>query len=112
MSGQVQPNQLLIAERVIPICTKEQEAILHELKLLIGEKQNLVKKYSQQSIRISWHNDLKRHKLPGNRSWRYLYAKQRVESLLSEVGYNQACQIVHREMGINSRNTLWLYLNR
>lgn len=101
-----------IAERVIPICTSKQEIILHELIQLVGEEKNLLKKYGQQYIRISWHSDLKRHKSPGNRSWRYWYAKQRLESLLPEVGYTQACQTIHQEMGIKSRNTLNLYLKK
>lgn len=112
MSGHDQNNQMLIAERVIPICTPKQEIILHELKQLVGEEKSLIKKYGHQYTRISWHNDLKRHKLPGNRSWRYWYAKQRVESLLPEMGYTQTCQTIRQEMGIKSRNTLNLYLKK
>jgi hypothetical protein len=82
------------------------------LKQLVGEEKSILKKYGQQYIRISWHSDLKRYKLPGNRSWRYWYAKQRLESLLLEVGYNQACLMVRQEMGIKSRNTLNLYLKK
>lgn len=112
MSDHIQDNQLLITERAIPICTEDQEVILHELKQLVGEEKSPLKRYGQQYIRISWHSDLKRHKLPSNRSWRYWYAKQRLESLLPEVGYTQACQMIRQEMGIKSRNTLNLYLKK
>ncbi|HAT2147265.1 phage integrase N-terminal domain-containing protein [Legionella pneumophila] len=111
-SEHVKHGYLWIAERIIPICTEEQQAILHELEQLITEKQSLIKKYGQQYIRISWHSALKRHKLPSNRSWRYWYAKQRLVSLLPEVGYTEACLTIRQEMGIKSRNTLNLYLKK
>lgn len=112
ISHHVQHNQLLIAERIIPICTEEQAVILHELKQLIGEEKSLIKKYGQQYIRIYWHSDLKCHKLPSNRTWRYWYAKQRLELLLPELGHYKTCKTIQDEMSIKSRNTLWLYLHK
>jgi hypothetical protein len=112
ISTHVQNNQLVISDRIIPICTKEQSAILNEFTQLVGEGKSIIKKYSQQYIQIYWHGDLKRHELPGNRSWRYWYAKQRVEMLLPKVGLTRAYQITREEMGIKSRNTLCLYLKK
>lgn len=112
MSGHVQQNQLLIAERFVPICTKEQKAILHELRQLIGGGQSLIKKYGQQHISIFWHSDLKHYQLPSNRTWRYWYAKQRFELLLPQIGYTRTCQAIRQEMSIKSRNTLCLYLKK
>ncbi|MDI1351936.1 MAG: phage integrase N-terminal domain-containing protein [bacterium] len=111
-STHVQNNQLMISDRSIPISTKEQNAILKEFNQLMDEGKNIIKKYGQHYIRIYWHSDLKHHKLPGNRSWRYWYAKQRFESLLPEAGYTQTCQVIRQEMGIKSRNTLCLYLKK
>ncbi|CEG59370.1 hypothetical protein [Legionella fallonii] len=111
VSIHIQNNQLVISERVIPIDTKEQLAILNEFKQLTDDK-SLIKKYGHEYLQVFWHDELKQHKLPGNRTWRYWYAKQRLEVLLPEVGYTQACQMIRLEMGIKSRNTLWLYLNK
>lgn len=105
-----QNNQLVISDRIIPITTEVQRSILTEFNLLLDEGQSLLKKYGQQYIRIYWHSDLKRHKLPGNRSWRYWYARQRFDQLLPEAGHNETCRCLQNEMGIKSRNTLWLYL--
>lgn len=112
ISIHVQNNQLMISDRIIPICTESQQAILNEVTQLMHEGMGLIKKYGQQYLRIFWHSDLKRHKLPSNRSWRYWYAKQRFEMLLPENGYNLTCQTIRQEMGIKSRNTLCLYLKK
>lgn len=108
----IQSNQLVISNRIIPICTEEQHAILREFNQEVDAGKSLIKKYSQQCIQIYWHSDLKHHNLPGNRSWRYWYAKQRLGSLLPEMGYNQTCKTISQEMGIKSRNTLCLYLKK
>src|SRR6185437_215103 len=83
-STHVQNNQLVISDHIIPICTEEQKIILHEFNQLVDKNQSLINKYSRQYIQIYWHDDLKRHELPSNRSWRYWYAKQRLETLLPE----------------------------
>jgi hypothetical protein len=85
---------------------------LNEFNQLLQEDMNLIKKYGRQYIRIFWCGDLNNHKLPGNRSWRYWYAKQRFNQLLPEIGYDKTCQYIRDEMGIKSRNTLWLYLKK
>lgn len=118
-SVNIQDNQLTISgdiafnsmERIIPACTKQQQAILNELNHLIGADINFIKKYGHSHLRTSWSSEFKKYNLPSNKSWRYWYAKRRVEMLLPEVGYAQACQTIQNEMGIKSRNTLWSYLN-
>lgn len=112
ISKHVQNNQLANADRFIPIVSEVQCTFLNKFNQLVGEEKSLIKKYGQQYIRIYWHSDLKRHKLPGNHSWRYCYAKQRFNQLLPELGHDKTCQSIRDEMGIKSRNTLWLYLKK
>lgn len=105
-------NQLVISDRIIPICTKEQSAILNEFNQLVDKGKSLIKKYGQQYIRIYWHENLKRHELPSNRTWRYWYAKERFNQLLPKIGHDKTYQYIRDEMGIKSRNTLWFYLKK
>lgn len=111
LSTHVRNEQLIISNRVIPIDTDTQRLILAEFAQLIGVM-SLFHKYGQESLQLAWHVELKQHQLPGNRTWRYWYAKQRLALLLSQAGYTQACQMIREEMGIKSRNTLWLYLQK
>ena len=119
-SVNIQDHQLTISdgvafnsiERLIPICTKQQQAVLHEFNHLTASDINLIKKYGHSHLGTSWSRELKKYNLPSNKSWRYWYAKQRVDELLPDVGRAESCQRIQKEMGIKSRNTLWSYLNR
>jgi hypothetical protein len=51
-SEHIQNNQLLISDRIIPICTEGQHAILNAFNQLLDEGMSLIKKYGRQYIRI------------------------------------------------------------
>lgn len=115
----IQDRQLTISddiafnsmERIIQVCTKQQQTILNELNHLLDTDINLIKKYSHSHLTAEWRSELIKYNLPSNKSWRYWYAKQRVEMLLPEAGLAQAYRVIQKEMGVKSRNTLWSYLN-
>lgn len=98
------------SDRSVPIVTAQQKAIIKELLTLIGDYETLSEAYGYDILRLRWRTELKKHRLPSNKSWRYWYAKQRFEQLLPEIGHYKTCLLIRDEMGIKSRNTLWLYL--
>ncbi|MCC5792090.1 MAG: integrase [Legionellaceae bacterium] len=97
-------------DRMIPIRNTVQKTIVAELCKLTNN-QSMRETSSYDNIRTAWRNELTNHHLPTNKSWRYLYARQLYQTLCSVLGNYQACWVIRDEMGIKSRNTLWLYLN-
>lgn len=97
-------------DRMIPFRNTLQHEILAELCQLT-KNQSIYEIHSYDNIRTAWRNELTIHHLPTNKSWRYLYAKQLYQTLYPLFGNYQTCWLIREEMGIKSRNTLWLYLN-
>tara|TARA_R110002126_G_scaffold273866_1_gene418513 strand:- start:35596 stop:36498 length:903 start_codon:yes stop_codon:yes gene_type:complete len=98
-------------DRFIPIRNQTQHMILSRLTNLIHGHDTLIQFEGYDFIRIKWRNTLAKHHLPTNKSWRYLYAYQRYRTLLPTLSKHEARLLIQEEMGITSRNTLWLYLN-
>ncbi|HAT8718386.1 TPA: integrase, partial [Legionella pneumophila] len=97
-------------DRTIPVRTENQKAVLNLFNWLTQQNGNLLQLKSYEEIRIIWRSVLAKHRLSSSKSWRYLYAKQMYEYLLPDYGNYKTCCLIRDEMGIKSRNTLWLYL--
>lgn len=97
-------------DRVIPIRTENQKAVLQLFNWLAQRLGNLMQIKSYEALRIIWRSTLTQHRLSTTKSWRYLYAKQIYTFLLPEYENYKTCLLLRDEMGIKSRNTLWLYL--
>ena len=98
-------------DRIIPLRNKMQKYTLTELNALTSGSQSLAQRYGSTLIHAQWHNALTERNLPANQSFRYLYAQQLKTELLPILGNYQTSWLIRDEMGIKSRNTLWLYLN-
>lgn len=97
-------------DRMIPIRNSAQQAILVELCKLTNN-QSIRETNNYENIRMAWRNELTTHNLPANKSLRYLYARWLYQALCPILCNYQTCWVIRDEMGIKSRNTLWLYLN-
>lgn len=97
-------------DRMIPIRNSNQQLIVTKLCKL-SDNQSIIDTNSYDDIRMAWRNELSTHHLPTNKSWRYLYARWLYQALCPILGNYQTCWVIRDEMGIKSRNTLWLYLN-
>ncbi|STX50756.1 putative integrase [Legionella busanensis] len=98
------------SDRTIPIRTITQRSFLNFFNQLVGRLDNLINIIPYEEIRLRWRSALTKHRLSSAKSWRYLYAQQMYSSLLTEYGNYKLCLLIQDEMGIKSRNTLWLYL--
>ncbi|WP_058452808.1 phage integrase N-terminal domain-containing protein [Legionella maceachernii] len=97
-------------DRMIPFRNEIQKNILCDLEKLTN-RQSLIQFFSYKRVKLDWNHALIEQGIPIKKSWRYLYAKQMYEQLLPILGNYQTCLILHDEMGIKSRNTLWSYLH-
>ncbi|HAT9314915.1 TPA: integrase [Legionella pneumophila subsp. pneumophila] len=98
------------ADRMIPIRNEVQTQILDELNKLTNEL-SLIQYFGYKNIRTQWRDSLEQNNLPTNKSWRFLYAKHIYDYLLPIWGNYHSYLILHEELGIKSRNTLWRYLH-
>ncbi|MDX2347164.1 MAG: phage integrase N-terminal domain-containing protein [Legionella sp.] len=98
-------------DRYVPLLTECQKEIVAEFNSLTHAENSLIALRGYEFIRIKWRQAITTLKLPALKRWRYLYAQQRYQRLLPELGHYKTCLTIRREMGIKSRNTLWLYLN-
>ncbi|WP_133138549.1 integrase [Legionella genomosp. 1] len=97
-------------DRTIPIRTDNQKVVLNLFNWLVKQYESLAQFKSYEEIRILWRSALAKHHLSSTQSWRYWYAKQMHPLLLPEYGNYKTSLLIRDEMGIKSRNTLWLYL--
>ena len=98
-------------DRIVPVRSETQKAILAELVNFTDNNKSLIQFRSYEIIRMEWRSTLTKYRLPSNKSWRYLYARQMHQTLLPVFGNYKTCWLIRDEMGIKSRNTLWSYLN-
>lgn len=98
-------------DRNVPVRTENQKEILNLFNWLIRQHGNLIELKSYEEIRVIWRNALAKHRLSISKSWLYLYANQMYTQLLPELGNYKTCLLIRDEMGVKSRNTLWLYPN-
>jgi hypothetical protein len=88
-----------------------QKNTLVDLNTLTSSSQSLAQRYGSTLIHAQWHSVLTERNLPANQSFRHLYAQQLKMELVPTLGNYQTSWLIREEMGIKSRNTLWLYLN-
>ena len=98
-------------DRFIPLRNQMQKNTLVDLNTLTSSSQSLAQRYGSTLIHAQWHSVLTERNLPANQSFRYLYAQQLKMELVPILGSYQTSWLIREEMGIKSRNTLWLYLN-
>lgn len=98
------------SDRKIPVRTENQTVVINLFNWLTQQNGNLIQLKSYEEIRIIWRSALAKHRLSSTKSWRYLYAKQMYSYLLPEYENYKTCLLIRDEMGLKSRNTLWLYL--
>lgn len=93
-------------DRMIPLRRDIQKEILNELIQYLNCVQSLAKMHRPDQIRYQWHIALIEKKLPVNKAWRFLYARQLHHDLTPVLGNYQTSWLIRDEMGIKSRNTL------
>ena len=98
-------------DRHIPLRHEMQKITLVELNKYIPSSQSLAQRYGYTLLRYQWRMALTERKLPINKNFHYLYAQQLKTELTPILGSYQTSWLIRDEMGIKSRNTLWLYLN-
>lgn len=98
-------------DRMIPLRTENQNQLINELINYSSGYKSLVQLHHYNDIRLLWRMALISQNLPINRTYRYLYAQQLYKELSPILGNYQTSWLIRDEMGIKSRNTLWLYLN-
>ena len=67
--------------------------------------------HGYDAIRHTYRKNLIRLKLPTNKSYRYLYAQIMHQELAPHLHNYELTQFLMREMGLQSRVTLWGYLH-
>lgn len=97
-------------DRTIPIRFETQKALLNEIKNMTEDK-SIAEFHDYEDTRLAWRKSLKKHALPINKVYRYLYARQIYQSLLPILGKYETYWVIQSEMGIKSRDSLWRYLN-
>lgn len=98
-------------DRIIPLRDDTQRTIIADLIHHTKGHNNLVQQYGYDTIRHQWRQALSEQQFPANKSYRYFYAQQLKKELSPILGNYQVNWLIRDEMGIKSRNTLWLYLN-
>ncbi|MCE3045367.1 phage integrase N-terminal domain-containing protein [Legionella sp. 16cNR16C] len=98
-------------DRTIPFRNKNQTLILAELYNYTQSDKCLLQLHDYDDIRSQWRMALSAFNLPTNKTYRYLYARQLKKELLPILGNYQTDWLIRDEMGIKSRNTLWVYLD-
>ncbi|MBA3536666.1 MAG: hypothetical protein H0T84_08670 [Tatlockia sp.] len=97
-------------DRMIPIRTNEQLEITKSFLILCSE-QNLISTFGYHPVRHAYNTELKVRGLPSSKSYRCLYAKNIHSELIKVLSAYLSKQTIMREMGLQSRRTLWAYLN-
>ena len=98
-------------DRVVPLRTAHQAKILQELLALIGPEECLMSSLGYDAIRHTYRKNLIHLKLPTQKSYRYLYAQIMHKELFPHFRNYEFTQLLMREMGLQSRITLWGYLH-
>lgn len=98
-------------DRKVPLRSEIQRVILQELLTLTGPELNLISSQGYDAIRHAYRKGLADIKLPAKKSYRYLYAQILYEQLSPILRHYELILLLMREMGLQSRVTLWGYLN-
>lgn len=97
-------------DRTIPFRIEAQIEVKNSL-LSLCKEQSLILTYSYHFVRSAYSNELKAVGLPSSKRYRGIYAKNMYPELSQTISPYLAKQTIMREMGLQSRRTLWSYLN-
>lgn len=97
-------------DRIIPIRSDEQNVILKQLISLIGINNTLISSHGYDAIRYAYRKNLESLRLPVRKYYRYLYAQMLYAELSPILRNYELILLIMREMGLQSRVTLWGYL--
>lgn len=98
-------------DRFIPIRNHDQIKIIQLFQSLCRQDQNLISTFGYHHVRESYSLQLTSLGLTSSKTYRYLYARMVHKELTNSLSNYLVCQTIMREMGIQSRMTLWSYLN-
>ena len=98
-------------DRIIPLRSDFQKKILQELIALTGPEHSLITSQGYDAVRYAYRKSLETIKLPPRKSYRYLYAQAMHKQLSPLLRNYELTLLLMREMGLQSRVTLWGYLN-
>lgn len=98
-------------DRTIPLRSDRQKIILQELTALTGQEHSLISSQGYDTVRHAYRQGLASIKLPPRKSYRYLYAQMMHEQFSPLLRNYELILLLMREMGLQSRVTLWGYLN-
>ena len=98
-------------DRLIPIRNDNQTRIIGSFLTLCNPNKNLILTFGYHHVREAYSAALLSLGIPSSKSYRYLYAinlHHELSPILSKYLVNQT---IMREMGVQTRMTLWSYLN-
>ena len=98
-------------DRVIPIRNDEQVETIQSFLALCKPEQSLISTYGYQHLRYAYNTELQSLQLLPAITYRFLYARSLNAELSKTLSNYLTCQTIMREMGLQSRMTLWGYLN-
>lgn len=115
----IQDNHLLVTrdiasssyDRSIPIRNEAQIKIVQSFLSLCQPNKNLIATFGYHQLREGYRLQLISHALLSSKTYRYLYARKLYQTLGNTLSNYLVYQTIMREMGIQSRMTLWGYLN-
>ena len=98
-------------DRIIPLRSDFQKIILQELIALTGQEHCLISSQGYDAVRFAYRRSLETIKLSPRKSYRYMYAQMMHKQLSPLLRNYELNLLLMREMGLQSRVTLWGYLN-
>jgi hypothetical protein len=98
-------------DRVIPVRSDSQNEIIQELMALIKGNQSLISAFGYDAVRHIYRTNLASNHLPSKNTYRYWYAQMIYKELSLLLTHYELTLLIMREMGLQSRVTLWGYLN-
>ena len=98
-------------DRLIPIRHEAQTQVINSLLTLCKQNQSLIVTFGYHHVRCDYSAQLKSLGLPTAKAYRYLYAKRLHQELSPTLPNYLTNQTIMREMGLQTRMTLWRYLN-
>ena len=99
-------------DRSIPIRSADQKALLEKFHTLAQNCDSLISTQGYDAVRYAYRKGMKSLKLPPRQSYRYFYAKTLYEQLSPTLSKPKLILLIMREMGLQSRVTLWGYLKK
>jgi hypothetical protein len=97
-------------DRVIPIRSEKQQSLLNTLINLTGGEHSLIESHGYDAIRYAYRQNLLHLKISPRYSYRRLYAQSMYKELSTILSSYELTLLLLREMGLQSRVTLWGYL--